>query len=67
MVVLLDPDSATFKQWGGVALPTTFILDASGRIRYEAFGPVNRDAPHIIEMITQLMNTNTSETGKADK
>lgn len=36
--VLLDPDSKTFKQWQAKILPTSFIVDKKGYIRYIAQG-----------------------------
>lgn len=52
--VLLDKDSATFGDWGADVLPTAYVLDRSGRIRYEARGPVEWDRVDIIEMLKQL-------------
>ena len=42
--VLLDPNSKTFKQWQAKILPTSFILDKKGRIRYIAQGPLEWDS-----------------------
>jgi thiol-disulfide isomerase/thioredoxin len=55
MVILRDTDSKAFGQWQGIGLPTTFILDPGGRIRYEAYGPVNWDADYIVSMLEKLM------------
>lgn len=55
MIVLLDTESEAFKRWEGIGLPSTFLLDGSGRIRYEAYGPVNWDAEFIVDEITALM------------
>jgi thiol-disulfide isomerase/thioredoxin len=56
MVMLLDPESEAFKRWEGIGLPSTFVLDGSGRIRYEAFGPVHWGAGYIVDMLTALMD-----------
>jgi len=56
MSVLLDTESEAFKRWEGIGLPSTFVLDGSGRIRYEAYGPVNWDADYIVDTLTGLMN-----------
>lgn len=42
--VLLDPKSKTFKQWQAKILPTSFILDKKGHIRYIAQGPLEWDS-----------------------
>jgi peroxiredoxin len=52
--VLLDRDSNVFKTWGADVLPTAYVLDRSGRIRYIARGPVDWDRDDIIGMLKQL-------------
>lgn len=61
MVILLDTDSEAFKRWEGVGLPSTFVLDGEGRIRYEAYGPVNWDAEYIVNSITDLIDKHSAE------
>ena len=56
MVILMDTESTNFKSWKGIGLPSTFVLDPTGKIRYEAYGPVNWDRPDVIETFTALMN-----------
>jgi len=56
MVILLDTESDAFRRWEGIGLPSTFVLDGSGRIRYEAYGPVNWDAGYVVNTITELMD-----------
>lgn len=43
--VLLDEDRAALKAWKVVALPSSFVLDASHRLRLYADGPVDWDDP----------------------
>ena len=38
--LLLDPDDAVFKQYGGFAMPTSFFIDKRGIIRSTSFGPL---------------------------
>ncbi len=38
--ILRDKDSATAKAYGVTGLPTTFILDREGRIRYKILGEI---------------------------
>jgi thiol-disulfide isomerase/thioredoxin len=60
MVILMDTESQAFKRWKGVILPSTFILDPAGRIRYEAYGPVKWDAPHVVTMLEEIMESSTT-------
>ena len=52
--ILLDKDSAEFKSWGATVLPTAFVPDGSGRVRYIARGPVEWDRVDIIDRLVQL-------------
>jgi len=52
--VLLDTDSAVFKNWGAEVLPTTYVLDAEGVTRLVAFGPLDWDAPDIVTRLRLL-------------
>ncbi len=52
--VLLDRDSTVFKAWGADVLPTAYLLDRSGQIRYIARGPVEWDRDDIIGMLKQM-------------
>jgi thiol-disulfide isomerase/thioredoxin len=62
MVILMDTDSKAFKRWKGIGLPSTFVIDPGGQIRYEAYGAVNWDAPYIVTMLTDLMDKTATET-----
>lgn len=53
-LVLLDKDSAAFKGWGANVLPTAYVLDGSGRVRYVGRGPVEWDRVDIVDMIEHL-------------
>ena len=52
--VLLDRDSATFKAWGADVLPTAYVLDGLGRVRYVARGPLEWDRADTIASLKQL-------------
>jgi thiol-disulfide isomerase/thioredoxin len=62
MVMLLDPGSEAFERWEGMGLPSSFVLDGTGHIRYEAYGPVNWDASYIVEILTDLMDRSAMES-----
>ncbi|HCA27820.1 MAG TPA: hypothetical protein DEP05_09350 [Betaproteobacteria bacterium] len=55
--ILLDRDSAVFKSWSGMALPTTFVVNREGRIVYRAVGGRRFDDPHLIQQIKALIKT----------
>ena len=66
MVILMDTDSEAFKRWKGIGLPSTFVVDPEGQIRYDAYGAVNWDAPYIVTMLTDLMEPSATEAVSAD-
>lgn len=49
--VLLDQDSAVFNQWGATVLPTTYVLDGEGVVRYLGRGPLEWDSGDVVEML----------------
>ncbi|MEW5966342.1 MAG: TlpA disulfide reductase family protein [Pseudomonadota bacterium] len=53
--ILLDPDGSNTKRWKVFALPTTFLLDASGRIRYVLTGPTEWDEGEALTKIEALL------------
>jgi thiol-disulfide isomerase/thioredoxin len=52
--ILLDKDSATFKGWGANVLPTAYVLDGGGKLRYLGRGPVEWDRDDIVDLLVQL-------------
>lgn len=56
MVILMDTDSMAFERWKGIGLPSTFVLDPAGVIRYEAYGAVNWDRADVVAAFTTLMD-----------
>lgn len=61
MVILMDTDSKAFERWKGIGLPSTFVLDPAGVIRYEAYGPVNWDREDVVAAFTALMDGPTTD------
>ena len=41
--VLLDADGTLFRAWGGKGLPTSFLIDRTGALRYVGLGPLEWD------------------------
>ena len=53
--VLLDRDSKVAEQYGVKGLPTTFLIDREGNIRYRAMGGRDFDHPEIEQLIESLL------------
>ena len=55
LTVLLDHDSKTLNAWQGRMLPTSYLLDRNGHVRYRAVGDVDWDDEEIMLLINQLI------------
>lgn len=53
--ILLDHDASVVKAWPVIALPTSFIIDAQGRIVYRAVGGREWDDPALLAKIRELI------------
>lgn len=53
--ILLDPDGSNTRRWKVFALPTTFLLDATGRVRYVLTGPTEWDEGEALRVIESLL------------
>lgn len=53
--ILLDADGSNTKRWKVFALPTTFLLDAKGRVRYVLTGPVEWDEGEALKIIESML------------
>lgn len=53
--ILLDLDSANARRWKVFALPTSFLVDAEGRVRYSLAGAVEWDSDEALERIEKLL------------
>jgi len=53
--VLLDKEGAAFHRWEATVLPTTYVLDGEGHVRYVGRGPLEWDGAEIIEQVEDLM------------
>lgn len=53
--ILLDKDGAVLKDWKVRAFPTSYLVDAEGRIRYGLFGAKEWDDDDAVAKITALM------------
>lgn len=59
--VVYDRESTAFHAWGIKALPTSFVIDRNGRVRYGASGAIEWDTAEIISAIQQLIDEETEE------
>lgn len=53
--LLLDPDGEVVEEWMISAVPTTFILDPEGKIRYAFYGGLEWDNEEVIATLNGLM------------
>ena len=60
--VLLDISSKVFNEWKVKIMPTSFLIDARGRVRYRVLGNPGWDNEHTLSLIEKLIN----ETEKPD-
>jgi len=56
--ILLDKDSTVFKDWGATVLPTSYVLDRSGRVRYIGRAPLEWDRADIVDTLGKLAEQN---------
>jgi hypothetical protein len=54
--ILLDPESLNTRRWKVFALPTSFLLDAEGRVRYSLNGAIEWDTGEVQTLIEKLLN-----------
>ena len=57
--VVLDRDGAAFDSWRVQVLPTTYVLDGEGRVRYVARGSLEWDGAEIVDMLERMVATTT--------
>jgi thiol-disulfide isomerase/thioredoxin len=53
--ILLDTDQAIFDAWGATVLPSSFLIGCDGRVRFQAFGPLEWDSAEYRERIEGLV------------
>ncbi len=53
--ILLDEGSARMKAWRVFVLPTSFLVDKRGQIRYSLAGHIEWDTPEVVAIIERLM------------
>ena len=58
--VLLDTNKDTFHTWGVRTLPTSFLIDANGNVRYRVRGNPDWDHEETIAVINSLISEHTT-------
>jgi thiol-disulfide isomerase/thioredoxin len=53
--VLLDSSSKTFDAWGVKTLPTSFLIDSDGRIRYQVRGNPGWETDETLSIIESML------------
>jgi len=53
--ILFDKDSSVSSAYGIPGLPTTFLIDKKGNMRFRAVGGRDFDHPEVEKQIQQLM------------
>ena len=62
--VLIDHDGAEAARWRVIAFPSTYVIDANGRIRYGVNAAIEWDTPQIIEALKQLVRKTTPSSAE---
>ena len=52
--ILLDRESRVAERYGVKGLPTTYLIDRAGKIRYRAMGGRNFDHPAVAQLVQSL-------------
>ncbi|MES2364498.1 MAG: TlpA disulfide reductase family protein [Pseudomonadota bacterium] len=55
--ILMDRDGIRLKAWKAFALPSSFVVDAQGRVRYAMFGGTEWDEHDSMDKLTALLPT----------
>lgn len=53
--VLLDQDTAATRRWKVFALPTSFLVDRNGKVRFSISGPTEWDEGEAVQIIESLL------------
>ena len=52
--VLIDHDGSEAARWRVIAFPSTYVIDANGKIRYGVNAAIEWDTPQVIETLKRL-------------
>ncbi|NOZ11774.1 MAG: TlpA family protein disulfide reductase [Gammaproteobacteria bacterium] len=54
--VLLDEDQRVYEDWKVYVVPTNFLIDKQGRIRYGSVGAADWDDPDVVKLVAKLLS-----------
>ena len=64
--VLLDTTKNTFNRWGVATLPTSFLIDSGGHIRYKARGNPGWEDQETLSVIEKMIQQLTDKRNNSD-
>jgi len=53
--IVFDPDGAATRRWKVFGLPTNFLIDQQGKVRYVLTGPAEWDGKEAVDLIEGLL------------
>ena len=62
--MLLDRDGRASEEWQVVVYPSSFLVDASGEIRYQVTGMMEWDSQEVIKVIEEMVDEVPAEGSK---
>ena len=62
--VLLDSNNHTFNAWDVKTLPTSFLVDAEGKLRYRVQGNPGWNHAHTMQLIETLLGEQSTHNGR---
>jgi thiol-disulfide isomerase/thioredoxin len=54
IVMLADRNGDAARRWGVKIYPSSYVVDAQGRVRYEVYGPIEWDGSGVRELLDEL-------------
>jgi peroxiredoxin len=53
--ILLDTDTAVTRRWRVFGLPTSFLIDKQGKVRYSLTGTTEWDSKETVALIEEML------------
>jgi peroxiredoxin len=54
--ILFDKDSSVSRAYSVQGLPTSYLIDKKGKVRFRAIGGREFDHPEVVKQIQELIN-----------
>jgi thiol-disulfide isomerase/thioredoxin len=65
--VLIDRQGDVAAQWGVFAFPSSFLVDAKGRVRYSVNASIDWNTPQVKAIINQLIKEQSAQSADVEK